>query len=58
MVAWKSLLQRRWDGFSRTPFGCLLRVFVGRMFHGGGEAGAEELGLGVGAVLTLSLIHI
>ena len=53
MVAWKSRLQRRWDGFCRTPFGCLLRVFVGRMFHGGDEAGAEELGLGVGAVLTL-----
>jgi hypothetical protein len=53
MLAWKSRLQRRWDGFSRTPFGCLLHVFVGRMFHGGDEAGAEELGLGMGAVLTL-----
>ena len=53
MVARKSRLQRRWDGFCRTPFGCLLRVFVGRMFHGGDEVSAEELGLGVGAVLTL-----
>jgi hypothetical protein len=53
MLAWKSFWGRRWDAFSRTPFGCLLRLFVGRMFHGGGETGTEELGLGVGAVLTL-----
>ncbi len=28
-------------------------LFVGRMFHGGGETGSEELGLGVGALLIL-----
>ncbi len=53
MLAWKPFLRRRWDAFSRTPFGCLLRLFVGRMFHGGGETGTEELGLGVGAILIL-----
>jgi hypothetical protein len=49
----QQLLQHRWEAFSRTPFGCLLRVFVGRMFYGGDESSAEELGLGVGAILTL-----
>jgi hypothetical protein len=53
MPAWKSLLRRRWEAFFRTPFGCLLRLFLGRMFHGGGETGTEELGLGVGALLIL-----
>jgi hypothetical protein len=53
MHSWKEPLQNRWNAFSRTPFGCLLRLFVGRMFHGGDETGAEELGLGVGAILTL-----
>jgi hypothetical protein len=46
----KSLLHHRWDEFSRTRFGSLLRLFLGRMFHGG-ETG--ELGLGVGALLIL-----
>ncbi len=53
MRSWKEPLQNRWNAFSRTPFGCLLRLFTGRMFHGGDESGAEELGLGVGAILTL-----
>ena len=46
-------VQHRWQRFCRTPFGCLLSLFVGRMFHGGDEAGSEQLGLGLGAVLTL-----
>jgi hypothetical protein len=53
MLSWKEALRHRWDLFSRTPFGCLLRLFVGRMFHGGDESNADELGLGVGAILTL-----
>jgi hypothetical protein len=52
MLRLMSFLQRH-DAFSRTSFGCLLRLFLGRMFHGGGEAGTEELGLGVGALLIL-----
>jgi len=39
-------------GIHQTPFGCLLRLFVVRMFHGGAEAGAEELDIGVGATLS------
>jgi hypothetical protein len=53
MRAWKSIVRERWEAFFRTPFGCLLRLFLGRMFHGGGETGTEELGLGVGALLIL-----
>jgi hypothetical protein len=49
----KSLVSQRYAAFSRTPFGCLLRLFLGRMFHGGGETGSEELGIGVGALLIL-----
>src|SRR2546421_3112680 len=49
----KKFLNKRWRTFSQTPFGCLLRLFVGRMFHGGDEPGAEELDLGVGVLLIL-----
>jgi hypothetical protein len=53
MFSWKQPLRHRWDVFFRAPFGCLLRLFVARMFRGGDESGAGELGLGVGAILTL-----
>jgi hypothetical protein len=46
-------LHRRWERFRRTPFGCLLSLFVARMFHGGDEPGSEQLSLGIGAILTL-----
>src|SRR5258707_6575449 len=49
----KQFIQTRWQPFSRTPFGCLLRVFIARMFHGGGEPGAEELDLGIGVILIM-----
>lgn len=49
----KFLRTRRRD-FRRTPFGGLLRLFVGRMFHGGSETDADALGMGVG-VLTILL---
>ncbi len=56
MRRWRSFSvrsQRRWNAVSGTPFGCLLGLFVGRMFHGGDELGAAEIGLGIGAILTL-----
>jgi hypothetical protein len=53
MLNWKDRLRRRRDAFVRTPFGSLLRLFVGRILHGGDSDGAEELGLGLGAILTL-----
>ena len=49
----KQLIQRRWQAFSRTPFGCLLRLCVTRMFHGGGEPGAGELDLGIGVIVIM-----
>jgi hypothetical protein len=50
----KKFLRRRWRDFRCTPFGGLLRLFVGRMFHGGSETDADALGMGVG-VLTILL---
>src|ERR1700719_971787 len=49
----KEFLQTRWQAFSRTPFGCLLRLFVTRLFHGGGEPGAGELALCIGVIVIM-----
>jgi len=49
----KEFIQTHWQAFSRTPFGCLLRLFVTRMFHGGGEPGAGELDLGIGVIVIM-----
>src|SRR2546423_199973 len=49
----RRFFQNRWHRFSQTPFGLLLRLFVARMFHGGGEPGGEDLNLGVGVILIL-----
>jgi hypothetical protein len=46
-------LRRRWRTFKRTPLGGLLRLFVGRMFQGGAEAGPDSLGMGVGVLVIL-----
>ena len=35
------------------PFAILVRLFAGRIFHGGGDAGDGELDVGLGAVLSL-----
>ncbi len=49
----KQFIKQRWQIFSRTPFGCLLHLFVARMFHGGSEPGAEELDLGIGVIVIM-----
>lgn len=49
----KQFLRRRWDEFSQTPFGCLVRLFVGRMFHGHSSDASGELDLGVGVIVIL-----
>src|SRR6202022_4091764 len=49
----RKFLQTRWQSFSRTPFGCLLRLFGARMFRGGGEPGANELDLGIGVIVIM-----
>jgi hypothetical protein len=46
-------LRRRWRTFKRTPLGGLLRLFIGRMFHGGAEVGSDSLGMGVGVLVIL-----
>ena len=49
----KQFVRRRWEQFSQTPFGCLARLFVGRMFHGNSGNDAGELDLSVGVVVIL-----
>src|ERR1700726_3639794 len=49
----KQFVKTRWQAFSRTPFGCLLRLFITRMFHGGGEPGAGDLDLGIGVIVIM-----
>src|SRR5271169_5780810 len=42
-----------WEHYSRRPFPTLLRVFVGRVFHGSGDSGASEMDVALGVVLIL-----
>jgi hypothetical protein len=37
----------------RTPFMRLVRLFIGRAFHGSGDSGEGELGFSVGLILSL-----
>src|SRR2546430_2275812 len=48
-----SRLVRIIASLAKTPFGTLLRIFLGRMFHGGGEDEDGQLDLGVGIVTVL-----
>jgi hypothetical protein len=47
------LIRQEWDYQRDRPFGRLVRLFVERIFRGGGDADTEGLDLGVGLVLTL-----
>src|SRR5579859_7227176 len=49
----KEFLQVRWQAFCKTSLGCLLHLFIARMFHGGGEPGAGDLDLGIGVIAIL-----
>ena len=42
-----------WEPYSRRPFPTLLRVFIGRVFHGGGDSGASEMDVALGVILIL-----
>ncbi|HLW98330.1 MAG TPA: hypothetical protein VKR82_06775 [Candidatus Acidoferrales bacterium] len=46
-------VKKRYQGFARTPYGRLQRLFVERMFQGGGEPGSDGLEMGTGAILVL-----
>ena len=50
---WILSARERWVHFSERPFVLLVRLFVGRMFHGVGDSGESEVGIGTGLVLTL-----
>ena len=47
----KQWLGKRRSEFVKTPFGCLVRLFAGRMFHGSADPDAGELDLGVGVIV-------
>jgi hypothetical protein len=46
-------IRQKWDAYSQKPFSRLVRLFVGRIFYGGEDAGDGELGLGMGLALSL-----
>jgi hypothetical protein len=46
-------IQRRWDNYRQRPFVRMVRLFIARIFHGGGDADSEGLDLSVGLVLSL-----
>lgn len=49
----RSTLSRKLTAISRTPFGTLLRIFLGRMFHGSSDGDDGQLDLGPGVIAIL-----
>jgi hypothetical protein len=49
----KRALEKRREAFFQTTFGCLVRLFVGRIFNGDTEAGAAEMNRGVAVIVIL-----
>ena len=49
----RAIVRQEWDYHRERPFGRLVRLFVERIFRGGGDTDAEGLDLGIGLVLTL-----
>jgi hypothetical protein len=49
----KQTLRAAWESYSRRPFATLLRVFLGRVFHGGGDTGTSEMDVALGVILIL-----
>jgi hypothetical protein len=49
----QQLCREAWEPCSRRPFPTLLRVFIGRVFHGGGDSEASEMDVALGVVLIL-----
>lgn len=44
---------RQWEARSQRPFWRMVRLFIARIFRGGGDSDSEGLDLGIGLVLTL-----
>jgi len=53
MARAKQFFREAWEQYSRRPLATLLRVFIGRVFHGGGDSGASEMDVALGVVLIL-----
>jgi hypothetical protein len=49
----RSNLSRRYSALTRTPFGTLFRLFLGRMFHGSSDGDDGQLDLGPGVIAIL-----
>jgi hypothetical protein len=49
----KQVFRAAWEAQSQRPFAALLRVFIGRVFHGGGDSSAGEMDIGLGVILIL-----
>ncbi|MGB2620721.1 MAG: hypothetical protein WA857_14545 [Candidatus Acidiferrum sp.] len=49
----KQFFRDTWEAHSRRPFGSLLRVFLGRVFHGGGDSGDSGMDVALGVILIL-----
>jgi hypothetical protein len=56
MNLWAAAFGEKMNGLKQKQFTCLLRLFSGRMFHGGGDSGAEELDMSVGVLLVFLAI--
>ena len=53
IVAVQEFVRARWEAYARRPPGALLRVFTGRVFHGGGDSDASETGVALGVIVIL-----
>jgi hypothetical protein len=51
--AFRSAVSRRLIALSRTPFGTLFLLFLGRMFHGTSDGDDGQLDLGAGVISIL-----
>jgi hypothetical protein len=49
----KQFVHATWEPYSRRPFSTLLRVFIGRVFHGSGDSGASEMDVALGVIVVL-----
>jgi hypothetical protein len=49
----REFFRSAWEPYSRRPFPTLLRVFIGRVFHGGEDSGASDMDVALGVILIL-----
>ncbi|HSS98927.1 MAG TPA: hypothetical protein VLK33_17955, partial [Terriglobales bacterium] len=53
MISVMAALNHKWREQSQRPFFQLIKLFIGRAFHGSGDSDSEELDFGTGMVLSL-----